>query len=457
MKYFKACPQPLDICRRGRPALQTSIHRALDGGRFERVVQLAAEVTAVCPYCPHAAVHKAGAFCHQGKFDAATLIIDELLADGCGDPYAFTLKADITASEDGDEAALPWYKRAQLAAEGGHIETCNLAHTLVRLERFDEALPYAEQAFKSAPAEPEAACKYAQILGELGMRDELIELVASMDRVAWPTTSSEMVPVAYALARVGEYDRAIRWSEKVLELKADADDVDALCLSARLLLLAGTDDARALTQFEALSRVDPQGHSDSGSYIAGVYEERQMHTSQMLEDERLDHVRTRHALMELAASKLPTAKTVALALELGEGQDIEFKAELTDKGDTHRIKQEIAAFSTSNDGNIYLGIRDDGTVCGLPGIDSSKAKDELRRRITGIAGSVTPSARVKVDFMPWEGLIVARIFVQKGSAPFYRSDYVPYLRDGESSRPAKDDELDDLYRKRFGLHHSEAT
>lgn len=47
-----------------------------------------------------------------------------------------------------------------------------------------------------------------------------------------------------------------------------------------------------------------------------------------------------------------------------ENQETEFKREYTDD-----LKKEVVAFLNTNDGTIYIGMNDDGSICGIADID----------------------------------------------------------------------------------------
>ena len=132
--------------------------------------------------------------------------------------------------------------------------------------------------------------------------------------------------------------------------------------------------------------------------------------------------------------------SLALALSQNEGQEVEFMESFPVQA--HDLAKEIAAFSTSNEGDIFLGVDDDGKVVGFPGVGDVKGRDKLISRIAGIAsGSVKPAVRVKVFFYERGGEEVVKIHVPKGSEPVYYSNERPYVRSLDQSRPATPDEV----------------
>lgn len=107
----------------------------------------------------------------------------------------------------------------------------------------------------------------------------------------------------------------------------------------------------------------------------------------------------------------------------------------------HELAKEITAFSTTQGGNIFLGVKDNGDIVGLQGYDTLEEKDELTKRIRGSTGVITPKVRINVEFVSENNICVAMITVQKGSNPIYFCNGKAYIRDLEESRPATVDEV----------------
>lgn len=128
----------------------------------------------------------------------------------------------------------------------------------------------------------------------------------------------------------------------------------------------------------------------------------------------------------------------------GEGQGLEFKREMP--GQARDLAKEIAAFATSNDGLVLLGIADNGDLIGIPGAEDPKVRDELGRRILGVCTSIKPSIRPTLQWAVEDGIGVLCVRVTKGREPIYYSDQRPYLRDSSISRPAEPNEVVDLIR-----------
>lgn len=127
----------------------------------------------------------------------------------------------------------------------------------------------------------------------------------------------------------------------------------------------------------------------------------------------------------------------------GEGQYLEFKEEMPRT--INDLGKEIAAFGTSNDGTIILGLRNDGAVTGLLGCEDQEERDTLISRIEGIcANIVKPSITPDVRFAYLDGRPVLAIKITKGDAPIYYANNVPYVRQLTAARPAQPQEVIDL-------------
>lgn len=117
-----------------------------------------------------------------------------------------------------------------------------------------------------------------------------------------------------------------------------------------------------------------------------------------------------------------------------ENDIIEFKADFIND-----LNKEIIAFANTKGGDIYIGINDDGSVCGVNDIDDTELKCTSHIRDT-----IKPdlSMFVKYEHLDIEGKTVLRIVVGKGSmSPYYisgkgiRPEGV-YVRMGTASVPA---------------------
>ncbi len=124
----------------------------------------------------------------------------------------------------------------------------------------------------------------------------------------------------------------------------------------------------------------------------------------------------------------------------GEHQGVEFKRAFPDQA--RDLAKEMAAFATSCDGTIYLGITDEGEIVGIADGADKTVRADLRSRIEGacanlVAPAITPMLRFGVSV----GKVVAAIHVPKGSDPVYYAANVPYLRQLTSARPMKPAEI----------------
>ena len=125
-----------------------------------------------------------------------------------------------------------------------------------------------------------------------------------------------------------------------------------------------------------------------------------------------------------------------------EDQYTELKLKLTKE-----IKKEVVAFANSNDGNIYIGVDDDGTVVGLK--DPEKDLEAISGMIReGIKSDLTLNTRIYIEQI--EGKDVVVVSVKEGSnKPYYLSDkgLKPsgvYLRHGNASVPASEEVIKKL-------------
>ncbi|MET1113313.1 MAG: ATP-binding protein, partial [Allosphingosinicella sp.] len=138
-------------------------------------------------------------------------------------------------------------------------------------------------------------------------------------------------------------------------------------------------------------------------------------------------------MADASNEKLPPWADSVLSRDLsriaaaGESQEVEFK--VTFPSHVGDLGKEIAAFATSNDGTIYLGIADDGAIVGIASGSDTGVRAKLRQRIEGLcSGPVQPTVTPSIRFAVHAGLTVMAIDVRKGSAPIYYAGNVPYLR-----------------------------
>ncbi|SRR6266508_2974508 len=143
-------------------------------------------------------------------------------------------------------------------------------------------------------------------------------------------------------------------------------------------------------------------------------------------------------LQRIFVSATTTINDIKPIIQQGEGELIEFMVKYPDNA--HELGKEIAAFSTSKGGKIFLGVKDNGDIVGLPDIDTPGGRDSLTKRIRGVAGKIIPKVDISVDFASDNNIHVAIITVRKGTMPGYEYEGKVYIRELDASRPATYDE-----------------
>ena len=124
----------------------------------------------------------------------------------------------------------------------------------------------------------------------------------------------------------------------------------------------------------------------------------------------------------------------------GESQHLEFKKEFP--SNAQDLAKEIAAFATSNQGTILVGISDEGDLVGISGAENQDVRDSLLKRLGGIcSGTVKPAITPTAKFAYENDLIVLVINVPKGKQPIYYKGNIPYVRHFTDSRPAEPHEV----------------
>jgi ATP-dependent DNA helicase RecG len=127
----------------------------------------------------------------------------------------------------------------------------------------------------------------------------------------------------------------------------------------------------------------------------------------------------------------------------GEGQHLEYKE--TFPQNTRDLAKEIAAFATSNQGTILIGVSDSGDLVGINGAENQEERDNLLKRLEGICrGTIKPAITPVAKFAVENELIVLVINVPKGRQPVYYSNNIPYVRHLTASRPAEPHEILEL-------------
>lgn len=124
----------------------------------------------------------------------------------------------------------------------------------------------------------------------------------------------------------------------------------------------------------------------------------------------------------------------------GESQELEYKSEFPEN--VRDLGKEIAAFASSNTGTILIGVSNSGDLIGLPQCDTSEGRDQIIRRLEGIAkGTVKPSITPTAKFAIEGNAVVLAIVVPKGAQPIYYSNNIPYIRHLTQACPAEPHEV----------------
>lgn len=127
----------------------------------------------------------------------------------------------------------------------------------------------------------------------------------------------------------------------------------------------------------------------------------------------------------------------------GEGQHLEFIK--TFPQNTRDLAKEIAAFATSNQGTILIGVSDSGELVGIDGANSQDERDNLLKRLEGICrGTVKPAITPVAKFAVENNFVVLVINVPHGRQPVYYSNNIPYVRHLTESRLAEPHEVLEL-------------
>lgn len=137
-----------------------------------------------------------------------------------------------------------------------------------------------------------------------------------------------------------------------------------------------------------------------------------------------------------------------------EGKTIEFKREYMDD-----IRYAVIAFANTEGGKLYIGINDDGTICGVSDVDNNMLK--LTNMIRDVVRpDVTMFTDCTVEQIDGKQIIV--LTVQRGTArPYYlhskgvRPEGV-YVRQGASSVPASETAILNMIKETSGDCYEDA-
>jgi len=123
---------------------------------------------------------------------------------------------------------------------------------------------------------------------------------------------------------------------------------------------------------------------------------------------------------------------------IGETSEVEFKEDVPEQA--HRLGKEIAAMASSGGGRIFLGINDNGDLCGL-NVNTGDERDDIAERVHSIARTVKPVPKIDYQFAVESQKAVLVIDISGQEHPVYYYDSRPYVRDKRRARPAEPDEV----------------
>lgn len=149
-----------------------------------------------------------------------------------------------------------------------------------------------------------------------------------------------------------------------------------------------------------------------------------------------------------------------------ESQNIEYKSSWRDE-----YLKWICGFANAQGGKLYIGVDDNGNVCGV--VDSKRLMEDIPNKVRDVLGLV-----VDVDLIKKKGLDVVRISVDENPYPVnYKGEY--YYRSGSTKQllqgaaltnfllrktgknwdavPLENVSVDDLDKESFDIFYREAT
>ena len=125
-----------------------------------------------------------------------------------------------------------------------------------------------------------------------------------------------------------------------------------------------------------------------------------------------------------------------------ETERIELKRNLNDS-----FEKEVVAFLNSHDGVIYIGVEDNGKICGVDNLDET-----MKKIADSISNSILPNSQdlVKVKALYEEYKWIIEVEVKKGNALYYinkfgRSSKGCYIRVGTSCRSMTEEQIENSF------------
>lgn len=132
-----------------------------------------------------------------------------------------------------------------------------------------------------------------------------------------------------------------------------------------------------------------------------------------------------------------TWEDIIALLDQGEGQAVEFEKNVPSEDD---IARELVAFSNADGGKIIYGLDDKNKH--LVGVE---VNDNFEEWIKSIGKNrCVPSVSPHIEIIEKAEKKIVIINVPEGDDKPFRSDEIYYIRDGNLSRPAKENEVKEL-------------
>lgn len=128
---------------------------------------------------------------------------------------------------------------------------------------------------------------------------------------------------------------------------------------------------------------------------------------------------------------------IVALLNQGEGQSVEFEKNIPSEDD---IARELVAFSNADGGKIIYGLDDKNKH--LVGVDVTGDLEESIKNIG--KKNCTPAITPTFEIIEKADKKIVVINVPEGDDKPFRSDEICYIRDGNNSRPAKENEVKEL-------------
>ena len=127
-----------------------------------------------------------------------------------------------------------------------------------------------------------------------------------------------------------------------------------------------------------------------------------------------------------------------------ESEKIELKQRLNEA-----LPKEIVAFLNTDGGIVYIGVNDDGTICGIKNLDET-----LKKIADILENQILPDPRhlVELGTKFAENKHVIEIKIQKGDGLYYikkygRSSQGCYIRLGSTCRSMTEEQINHIHNK----------